>query len=222
MDRLKNLWWKKGEDDVGSGVTTTTIASTGSGESESFLEGKNGAFPGHGTAKEEEEENGSLSTSGMTDSFTSGIENVVSSSRRASQSELSFQTASLESSQSDSSFQAESLQSNQSDCDSSLALSQSDFAAFTSRRTSRSDVSFSHLDGSRRSSQSDFTSAAASRKSSKSEFSFSGACATVKGAADQSRAGVKKYGVTSFDPYKRFDLQFVTFNEDLTNFYVKV
>ncbi|RUS80504.1 hypothetical protein EGW08_011725 [Elysia chlorotica] len=202
MDRLKNLWWSKEEN---SNEDSASVV-----EEKSGMRGK--------VEEEEEEETGSLSTSGMTDSFTSGIENVVSSSRRASQSEISFQTASVESSQSDASFQAESLQGNQSDCDSSLALSQSEMVAgfrgfpeFLSRRASRSDVS------SRRTSQSDFTGA--SRRSSRSSDLIC-AGAVVKGAAGQSNSGAMRYGVTSFDPYKRFDLQFVTLNDDLSNFYV--
>ncbi|GFR68421.1 myosin-Vb [Elysia marginata] len=220
MERLRNLWSSRdGETDVGLDGSTSAPITGKTLEHSKLVSEENFSLhfsPRSNKDGSDEEENGSLSNSAMTDSFTSGIEHVVSSSRRASQSEISFQTASLQSSQSDISFQ----QSDVSECNTSLRLSQSDIAPLSSsRRTSRSEgCSFSHFGSSRRSSQSDFTSAAASRRSSQSEFSSADAGAVVKGATSQSAT---RYGVTSFDPYKRFDLQFVSFNKELSNFYVK-
>ena len=223
MERLRLFWTWKEETVSGPDGSADNSISEESHGSNTVSEGNTHSPPLRETEfaevdreeGEEEEDTSSLSTSGMTDSFTSGIENVVSSSRRVSQSEVSFHTASLQNSQSDVSFPGAAVQINQSDSDGSLSLSQSDIAPLGSRRASRSDVSH-------RGNQSDFTSTAASRRSSQPDSVYTGTAAVVRGAASQSGARTAKYGVTSFDPYKRFDLQFVTLTDDLLNFYIKV
>ncbi|GFO26382.1 unconventional myosin-va-like [Plakobranchus ocellatus] len=197
MDRLRNFWGKKEETSVLSESQPNTEGSI----EHNVQEGTSLDFPQ--SADDNDEETGSLDSTEMTDSFTSGLKNAVSSSRRPSQSELSFQTASTRGSQSDVS---DSFETNP------LDLS---FLNLSSRRSSQS--TFPSTAGSRRSSQSNFPSAAGSRRSSQSDFGYAGA--VVKGAS-QSGVG-RRYSVASFDPYKRFDLQFVAFNKELSNFYVK-
>ncbi|KAH9495971.1 Unconventional myosin-Va [Bulinus truncatus] len=90
-------------------------------------------------------------------------------------------------------------------------------SAADSRRTSQSDLS-GYL-GSRRGSQhSDFTSAATSRRSS-GQSDFSGVEGLGRFPLQQRSA--KKVPPLIYDPYRRFDLQFVVHNVETSDFYVK-
>ncbi|KAK6959161.1 Unconventional myosin-Va, partial [Biomphalaria glabrata] len=196
MDKLLHFWGKKdAPSKAGHESVNTSQGLSCSVASQGVVADSNSPESSHVSAPDSGFS--SKGTEEMREEETLDHAHALTGSGRTSRSEFSSQTASREDSLSDFSI-LEHL---------------SNASVVDSRRTSQSDLSF-YL-GSRRGSQSDFTSAATSRRSSQSDLSAGGFGKNVVQRA------AKKVQPLTYDPYRRFDLQFLVHNIETSDFYVK-